>query len=180
MEIKKGSTNVQPNQTNNAEVVSSKKATTQDKTTASNVNPKDKFETAVKGAAQTQGITPTQVSPKEEKTVRNFYEEGWNKRDVSVLQAHPQIAQECHRELIKHTEKFPDLQINVNSLQKRNEEVWVNWTAQGSRISEDSGKKIQQTVDGLTRMKINDGEITSAKATWNDRRLQQNLNKISG
>lgn len=180
MEIKKGSTNIPSTQTNNAEAVSSQKATTPDKTTASNVNTKDKFEAAVHGAAQAQAIAPKKVSAQEEKTVRSFYEEGWNKRDLSVLQSHPQIAQQCHRELVKHTENFPDLQINVNSMQKRNEEVWVNWTAQGSRISEDSGKKIQQTVDGLTRMKINDGEITSAKATWNDRALQQNLNKISG
>jgi hypothetical protein len=178
MEIRKSSTPIRSTQTNNTETVSSQKSGTQD--TGGIASAKDKFEKSVAGATQAKAITHNPVSPQEEKVVRAFYEKAWNKGDLSVMNSHPQIAQECHRQLAKYKDMFPDLQINVNSMEKRNEEVWINWTAQGSRIDKDSGKNIPQTVDGLTRMTIADGEITSAKATWNDRSLQQNLNKIIG
>jgi hypothetical protein len=70
---------------------------------------------------------------------------------------------------------FPDLKIHVNSLEQHNDEVVVRWTAQGTpatAFQTSNPSPVQENVDGLTKMKIQNGEITWAKAAWDDRALQ--------
>jgi hypothetical protein len=178
MEIKRD-TAIQTKQIQSSEPASTQKVA-ENKGSQGTSQVQDKFENAqVQNTSTTQAVKSRAVTPQEEKTIRNFYEEGWNKADKSVLDAHPKIAQQCAQQLDQYKQTFPDLRINVNSMERHSEEVWVRWSAQGTRANE--GSSVQEHVDGLTRMKINDGEIVSAKASWNDRALQQRLsNKIVG
>lgn len=179
MEIKRDSA-IQTRQTQPSDIKSAQKVS-ENKVPQGTAGSQDKFENAqVQSTSMTQAVTSRAVTPQEEKTIRTFYEEGWNKADKNVFEAHPKIAQECAKQLDQYKQTFPDLRINVNSMERHSEEVWVRWSAQGTRALEGS-TPVQEHVDGLTRMKINDGEIVAAKAAWNDRALQQRLNnKIVG
>jgi hypothetical protein len=140
-------------------------------------NLKDTFEAAsAPNFLEAAEIHSVRVSPDDEKTILSFYENTWNSGDKSGFEAHPQIAEKCAKDFDKYTGIFPDLQIHVKSMEQRHEEILVNWTAEGTPANALDGAS-KESVDGLTLMKIQNGEIISARAAWDDRGLEQRLSE---
>lgn len=149
-------------------------------------NVPDSIEESVslREAANVEGVASGDVSPQEAKVIHTFYDKGWNTGDMAEFAAHPKIVHQCQNEFEKYRDMFPDLHINVNSMERRNDEIRVNWTAEGTPANAPAGSQDvpnKESVPGLTRMKIAGDEIVWAKAVWDEQSLQQRLaGKTSG
>jgi predicted ester cyclase len=118
------------------------------------------------------------VSAADERTIRAFYGEGWSAGSRKVLQAHAATAAACGRLFDRFRGAFPDLRIDVQSVQKSGDEIHVRWIAQGThRGALDNlaatGRRVRTT--GLTKMKIVDGKIVSTVAEWDERGVKAQL-----
>ena len=112
-------------------------------------------------------MTTRSVSPEDERTIRAFYDETWNKHDPGGFKKHPTIAAECSRTMRAVSAVFSSIRIRVKSLEQHDKEVWVHWSAEGTRaITGAKNGRARQTATGLTRMTLQGGEIVSAKASW--------------
>lgn len=118
------------------------------------------------------------LSLSEDKVVRAFYAEGWNGRNAAVLASHPATAQQCQKQFERYRAAFPDLRIDVNSVEKVGDLVHVRWSAQGTHRGTLDGRQAtgrKANVQGLTKMKIVDGKIVSADAQWDQAGLNSQL-----
>lgn len=118
------------------------------------------------------------VTSQDQKMIRTFYEQGWNKGDMAVLRAHPKIAQECAQLHERFRRAFPDLTIQIDSMSRAGDAIDVRWTAQGTHRGPMGGLKAtgrRASVDGVTRLKVVDGKIVSASAEWNEADLKSQL-----
>jgi steroid delta-isomerase-like uncharacterized protein len=121
---------------------------------------------------------PTAVSPADERTIRKFYGDGWTAGSRSVVQSLTAHEHQCSRLFDRYRSAFPDLRVDVQSIQKNGDQIVVKWAAQGThRGTLDglaaTGRRVQST--GITRMRIVDGNIMSAAVEWDEKGLKAQL-----
>ncbi len=131
------------------------------------------------GAVTSKAPAPrAHLLPSEEKTVRSYYEAGWNKGDKNFLLAVSRTGEQCARELDRYRGAFPDLRFDVGSVQKVGDEIHVRWTAQGTNRGALDGRAAtgrRATIQGLTKFKVVEGKIVSAAPEWDQAALQRQL-----
>ena len=118
------------------------------------------------------------VSAADQQVVRAFYAEGWTGGSRQVLAGHPATAQQCGQLFDRFRRAFPDLKVNVQSIQRSGDQVVVRWTAEGTHRGALDGiapTGRRANAAGLTRMKIVDGKIVSTVAEWNENALKSQL-----
>lgn len=118
------------------------------------------------------------VSAADERTIRGFYAQGWSAGSRGVLQSHPATAQECQRLFDRFRGAFPDLRVDVQSIQKSGDEIHVRWTAQGTHrgaLDNLAPTGRRANAAGLTKMKIVDGKIVSTAVEWDEKGLKGRL-----
>jgi predicted ester cyclase len=118
------------------------------------------------------------VSAADERTIRAFYGEGWSAGSRRVLQSHVATAHECQRLFDRFRGAFPDLRVDVRSIQRSGDEIHVRWIAEGThRGALDNlaatGRRVR--TSGLTKMRIVDGRIVSTVAEWDERGVKAQL-----
>lgn len=124
---------------------------------------------------------PAQVAhllPSEERTVRSYYEDGWNRGDKAHLLSISKYGQQSAKELDRYRGAFPDLRFDVDSVQKVGDEIQVRWTAQGTNRGTLDGRAAtgrRATIQGTTKFKVADGKIVSAAPEWDQSALQRQL-----
>ncbi len=133
---------------------------------------------AEKSAVLTRPGAASALAASDEAVVRAFYGEGWSRGSRQVLTFHTATAAACARLFDRYRAAFPDLRVDVQSIQKSGEEILVRWSAQGThRGSLDghapTGRRAQAT--GLTKMKIVGGKIVSTVAEWDEGALKAQL-----
>lgn len=114
------------------------------------------------------------VALQNERIAREYYEEGWNRGNQTVLQKHAKEAQEC----AKIWSVIGLVVIEVVAVVVAAEVVDVRWTARGVHRGDYKGIKAtgrRATVSGHTKMKIVDGRIVSIQAEWDDNDLLRQL-----
>ncbi|MGA7992664.1 MAG: ester cyclase [Thermoanaerobaculia bacterium] len=118
------------------------------------------------------------ISAAEERIVRTFYGQAWSAGSRDVFQSHPATAHQCQELFDRFRRAFPDLRIDVQSIQKSGDQIHVRWTAQGTHRGildslAPTGRHVQAA--GLTKMKIVDGKIVSTIAEWDEAALKAQL-----
>ena len=118
------------------------------------------------------------VSDSDQKVVRAFYAEGWSQGSRQILISHAATAAECAKLFDRYRVAFPDLKIDVQSIQRNGDEIFVRWTAQGTHRGlldglAPTGRRAH--ASGLTKMRIVDAKIVSAVAEWNEGALKNSL-----
>ena len=118
------------------------------------------------------------VSAADQQVIRAFYAEGWTGGSRQVFSGHPATARECAQLFDRFRGAFPDLKINVQSIQKSGDQVLVRWSAQGTHRGALDGiapTGRRASAAGLTKMKIVDGKIVSTAAEWDEAALKAQL-----
>jgi len=129
------------------------------------------------------GAAALRVVPADEKIIRTFYGEGWNRGNRAVFGQHPELA-ECQKTFDHFRGAFPDLRITIASIESQGAETHVRWTAQGTHRGALDGVKAtgrRVNVAGLTRMKLAEGKIVWTAAEWDQNALLRQLGaKVGG
>jgi predicted ester cyclase len=118
------------------------------------------------------------VSAADQQVIRAFYAEGWTGGSKQVLARHPAIAGACAQLYDRLRGAFPDLKINVQSIQRNGDQVFVRWSAQGTHRGALDGitpTGRRANAAGLTKMKIVDGKIMSTVVEWDEAALKAQL-----
>jgi predicted ester cyclase len=123
-------------------------------------------------------VAASAVSAADQQVVRAFYAEGWTGGSRQVLAGHPATAQQCAHLFDRFRGAFPDLKINVQSIQRNGDQILVRWSAQGTQKGPLDGiapTGRRASAAGLTKMKIVDGKIVSTVAEWDEAALKAQL-----
>ena len=118
------------------------------------------------------------ILPSEEKIVRSYYEDGWNRGDKPHLLSISRYGEQSARELDRYRGAFPDLRFDVLSVQKVGDEIHVRWTAQGTNRGALDGRAAtgrRAMIQGTTKFKVVDGKIVSAVPEWDQAALHRQL-----
>jgi predicted ester cyclase len=124
------------------------------------------------------------VALADERIVRSFYGEGWNRGNKAIFDKHPALAGSCSKTFEQYRGAFPDLLITVVSLERQGEETHVRWRAQGTHRGaleglQATGRRVN--ISGLTRMKFADEKIVWTAAEWDQKTLLRQLGaKVGG
>ena len=135
-------------------------------------------DTKIKSIKPTEpkSVLSNTISPKDERTIRRLFDEGWNRGNISVLRTAGNS-----ESIFKHYHgAFPDMRVSITSMLRQGNQILVRWTAQGThrgKLDNISPTNKRATLTGETQFEVIKGGsgVKFSKCRFDENAIKRQL-----